>query len=130
MRQRGFIALISMLTIGAIVLAVAVGVSVRSLGENERVFGQGESAEARALSDACAETALYKLQSVFNYAGEENIMIGGGSCDILTVSGTGNTNRIVQASSTASGYTRKVSVTVAEISPVMRISTWEEVADF
>lgn len=128
--QNGFIALISILIIGAVVLAVGIGASLRSIGENKMGLSEKSSDKALSLANLCAETALMKLESVLNYSGGETITIGGDSCDILPVEGSGNLNRVVKAQSAVSEHTRKVKVEVSAISPIMQINSWKEMADF
>jgi len=130
----GFIALISVLIVGAIVLVISIGLSLRSVGETNVSLGEQESGRALALANLCAEQALMKLESVLNYAGGESVTVGSDTCDILTIGGSGNQDRTVKiqaTSTTANGtYVRKVKVEVSQISPVMQISSWEGVADF
>ena len=128
--NNGFIALISILIIGAVILTVSIGVSLRSIGETTMSLDQQESRKALALANLCAETALMRLESVLNYGGSESIMIDGETCDILLVTGSGNLSRTVKTQSTVSGYTRKIKVEVSQVSPIMQISSWEEVPDF
>lgn len=128
--DRGFIALISVLVVGALVLVVSVGVASRSLSESQSSFAEQQSGRAFSLATLCAETALLKLQNVLDYSGSESILTGGNSCSILLIGGSGNINRTLKALSTVSGYTRKVQVEISEISPVMKIDLWEVVADF
>ena len=128
--QEGFIALISILIIGAIMLAISIGLSLRSIGETNMSLAEQESHRALALANLCAEQALMKLESTLDYAGGEPITIGSESCDILTISGSGNFNRTVKTQSAVSGYTKKVRVEVSQISPTMQITSWEEVGDF
>ncbi|MEK9152193.1 MAG: hypothetical protein AAB692_02410 [Patescibacteria group bacterium] len=128
--DRGFIALISVIISGALALALAIGLSSRSIGEMQMSLGQQQSHRALALADLCAERALMKLASVLDYAGNETVTIAAGSCSIGPVSGTGNLNRVIEAQSAVSGFTRKVKVTVTRVSPVTQISAWNEVADF
>lgn len=128
--NRGFIALISILITGTLLLAIAIGVSLRSIGQTQVSLGEQESHRALALANLCAETALMKLESVLDYPGNETIIIDGESCEILTVAGGGNFNRTVKTQSTVAGYTRKITVEVPQISPDMQISSWKEVADF
>lgn len=129
-KANGFIALISILIVGAVILSISIGVSLRSLGETAISLGQQHSNRALALATVCAETALMKLESVLNYSGNESIIVNGDSCDILAVGGSGNLNRTVEAQSTVSGYTRKIRVEVGRVSPKLQISSWEEVAGF
>lgn len=128
--QKGFVALISILIIGAIVLTISIGLSLRSIGETNMSLGEQESHRALALANLCAEQALMKLENTLNYAGGEPVTIGSKSCDILTISGSGNFNRTIKTQSVVSGYTKKVRVEVSQISPTMQITSWEEVSDF
>lgn len=128
--QEGFIALISILIIGAIVLTISIGLSLRSIGETNMSLGGQESHKALALANLCAEQALMKLESTFNYTGNESVPVDGESCDILAIDGSGNFNRTIQTQSTVSNYTKKVRVVVSQISPTMQITSWEEVSDF
>lgn len=128
--QRGFIAFISVLIIGSVVLAIGIGVSLRSIGETDMSLGEQESHRALALANLCAEQALMRLESILNYAGGESITMGSESCDILAISGSGNYARTVTTQSTVSKYTKKIKVEVWQISPTMQIASWQEVADF
>lgn len=127
--NQGFIALTSILIIGALILVISVGLSLRSVSETQISLAQQEAHRALALANLCAEVALMKLESVLNYSGNETVNVDGLSCDIMSIEGSGNLNRIVKAKSTISGYTKKVKVVVSRISPVMQITSWEEVGD-
>lgn len=128
--KEGFIALISILIIGAVVLIISLGLLSRSYDETTMGFGEQESYRALSLANLCAELALIKLQSILNYAGGESIIEGGDSCDILAIEGMGNLDRTVKAQSTISKYSKKVKIEVSQISPVLKITSWEEISDF
>lgn len=124
--SHGFIALTSVLIIESLILVIAVGVLTRSITGTNISLAEQQSHRALALANICAETALLKLESVLNYSGNETITVGSDSCNIATITGSGNSNRTVQASSTISGYVRKTQVQVSTISPIMQISSWTE----
>lgn len=129
--QSGFIALISILIIGAVILTISIGLSLRSIGETNMALNEELSNRAAALSNACAEDALLKLKTNLSYAGGETIAVQSGlDCQILAVLGSGNTNRAIQTQSTVSGYTAKSQVIVSQVRPVTIISSWEKVSDF
>lgn len=130
LNKRGFIALISVLIIGAVVLMITIGLALRSQAETAISFSEQESHRALALANLCAEQALLKLENTVNYAGNESIMMDGESCEILLIDGSGNLHRTVKTQSTVSKYTKKVKVKVLQTSPVMQIVSWEEVSDF
>jgi hypothetical protein len=132
--QRGFIALTAVLIISAVVLTISIGLAVRSVGESKMSLDSQKSHRAMALANLCAETALMKLESVFQYSGDEVIMIDTEPCHILPVEGSGNLSRTVktQSTTTISGqvYVKKVKIVVSQISSEMRVTSWEEVSDF
>ena len=127
--ERGYIALISILIIGGLILMISVGVSLRSIGEMNMSLEEEKAHRALALADLCAEVGLMKIASILNYVGNESIIVAGESCDILPVEGGGN-SKTLKIKSAIAGYTRKLKVSVSQISPAMIISSWEEVADF
>ncbi|MBI4458199.1 hypothetical protein HY633_04510 [Candidatus Uhrbacteria bacterium] len=129
-QDRGYVALLSLIIVGAVVLALVVGASARSVGEARMSLGQQESHRALALANLCAERALFKLESVLNYAGDETLAIGADTCVIRPIGGSGNLNRTVEAYSTVSDYTKKVKADVTQISPSLQVGSWQEVADF
>ncbi len=128
--KNGFIALISLLIIGAVVLLIGTGLSLRSIGETNMSLAQEQSQKAGAMADLCAEQALMKLESVLNYSGNETLTVDGISCTIFTIGGVGNTNRTITVQSAVGGYARKVKLAVAQISPTMQITSWEKTPDF
>ena len=128
--HNGFVALISILIISAVVLVISLGLLNRSYEETTMGFGEQESHRALALANLCAELALIKLESILNYAGSESIIEGGESCDILPIEGVGNFNRTVKTRRTVSKYSKKVKIEITRISPELNIASWEEVADF
>lgn len=128
--KEGFIALTSVLIISSLVLLISIGLSARSISETNIAMSQQLSNKALALADACAEDALLKLRSDFNYAGNETIMINGSdSCDILSVEGSGGLNRIIKTESDVRGYKKKIRINIAQLNP-LQITSWQEVADF
>lgn len=128
--DKGYIALISVLIISAIVVLIATSASLVSIGESDMALQQNQAWESFYLSDFCAEYALMKLESVLNYSGNETVTIGGNSCVIRPISGSGNFNRTVETQSTFSNQTRKVKVQISQISPTMQITSWQGVSDF
>jgi len=129
-KNNGFIALISVVIIEALILLISIGVSLRSITESNITLDEQASNRALSLSNACAEIALMKVESVLNYNGNETIMIEGDSCEIMPLEGSGNTNRIIKTKSTIIDHTRKVKIEISQISPIMQITSWKEVADF
>lgn len=128
--NQGYIALLTVLIIGALALIVGIGSSLRSLGGSQVVSGEEFAHRALALANACAEDAIVKLKGNLSYAGGESVVVDGSdACDILNVEGTGSTDRVVNAEAFVSGYKKKVKVVISEVTPTLTISSWREVAE-
>jgi len=128
--MKGFIALTSVLVLSAILLSITISVASRSISTAEISTGNSAKHKARILARSCAEHALVELQRTLNYSGNESLTIDGESCDILSISGTGNTNRVIQAKSEVFGYIQKLEIMVSEVSPDVTITSWDEVTSF
>lgn len=83
--------------------------------------------QAQALANACAELALEKLKLDLAYVGNETLSVGTSSCQVISVTGTGNTNRVINAQATINSITRKVKVTISTVNQLTVISSWQEV---
>jgi hypothetical protein len=122
----GFIALITVLIILAIVLVVGLGVSWLSFSEAQMELKKGQSLQSFYLANLCAENALMKLKENINYSGNETIEIEGGNCQILPIEGKWTIKTI----SNFQNQVKKIKIIVSQVNPKMIISSWQEVADF
>lgn len=129
--MNGFIALTSIVILGAVILLVSIGLVLRAIDDAHMTLDEDLSNRARMLVDACAEYALLQLKRNVSYAGNETIVLGGSdSCAIFPIGGSGNEQRTIQTESVVSGYVRRVKIEVARLRPVVQINAWEDVADF
>jgi hypothetical protein len=123
--QGGYIALISVLIAGALMLLIGVGSSLRGIDTLNAVSGEESSLRALLLADACAEEALMRLKGDLAYSGNETIIVGGGkTCRILPLSGVGNVDRVAVAQGVDNNYIRNVRVDIARVNPSLMIRTW------
>lgn len=126
----GFIALVSTLVIAGVVLSVGALVMVLGLSATRTTSTLNQSIQARALANACAERALNQLQQDLSYVGGETVTLGSGSCQVMTVLGSGNINRTIQVKGTVGTVVRKVKIEVMQVNPTVQFSSWREVASF
>lgn len=126
----GFITLISVLIVSAISVVVSVMLLIRSTDAARTNTILEQSLKARALADACAERALGEIQKSASYDGNETLTLPTGSCSILSIGGSGDTNRTIKTSATVGSTTRRVRVIVQTRRPAIQATSWEEVADF
>ncbi len=129
-KNQSFVTLLSVLISMAIGISIAVSGMLLGVGFSRNALVIEQSNQAKALANACSEKALESLRENLNYAGSETVNLGQGYCHIFAVLGSGNTNRIVEASGTVNSITRKVQVDIAVVSPQIQLTDWQEVADF
>lgn len=128
--MRGYIALISVLIISAVLLLIALGASQFSLGQSTMAIQRNQSLKSYYLAQACAEEALMRLKEDLGYRGEEVLNINGASCQILRIEGSGNKDRIIKTLSNAHNQTKKIKIEIERVNPEIEIKSWQEVADF
>jgi hypothetical protein len=127
MRKPGFVALISVLIMSALGILIGSALLIRAIGRDKEYIAEEEGIRAQVAATYCAEYALMALRNSTAYAGNETTTTNDGStCSVLGVGGSGNTNRTVTATSTVLGATRRITVTVPVVSPVMSISSWQD----
>lgn len=125
----GYIALLTVMVVGAIAVAIAVTFVLLGVGLSATSFAQEQSSQAKGLANACLEEGLQRIRSSTPYTGTGTLNIGQGSCT-YTVTNLGGSNRLVIASSTVGTIIRKVKTNVTAISPKIVTNSWLEVADF
>jgi len=125
-KQNGYIALSSIIIIGAIVLILTLAVTAISLSEKISTLARDQATKSYFLANTCANIAISKLQADEYYAGSETINTSDGSCYIDQILGTGNNDREFITSSTNSGYTKMIKVFIDRIEPDTKIITIQE----
>ncbi len=128
--KNGYIALISIMIIGAIVLSLVLAITVVSLNQKFSLIGYNQSLRSYYLADACASYALIKLQNDPGYTGNETVELDENFCYIEPISGEGNNDRIIITGSQVGDYERKVEVKINQIKPETIIDTWQELTAF
>ncbi|MEY4723406.1 MAG: hypothetical protein RLZZ324_919 [Candidatus Parcubacteria bacterium] len=130
--NRGLIAILTVVLIGALILAI--GISSSLIGRTEIVqSGDFDREQAtREVVASCVDEALHRLKLNSGYVGG-TVPIGSNSCTVA-VSGSGST-RTITANATiviVNSYTKRVTVTASKRSNVANsasgwgIDTWTE----
>jgi type II secretory pathway component PulK len=140
--KKGFLVLTMVLLVCAAVLIIVTGALLRSISQVQGSADSENSLKAWSAVNACGEYALLQMiasttsttTTAANWAysgGEPLENVGGGeeTCYINTVTND-DTAKVVTASSTVSGFTRKIRLEVATNTPNIVINSWEYVADF
>ena len=129
LKNKGYIALITVLILGAVSLAIAVSLLLLGTGSALTSYTQEQSAQARSLADACSFEALNRIAMDNNFAGTRNLSLGYGTCS-FTVTNLGGANRQINATGTVGIIVRKNKITTNALTPQVTVNYWQEVADF
>lgn len=127
-RQSGYVALMSVLVVGAASLAIATALLLTAADSQRSTLVSQQSAQARNLATACAEEALQQVNSSNSYTGTGNLSLGQGSCT-YTVSNTGGSNRTITSSGTVGPVVRRLQITATVGATNITVDTWQEVAN-
>lgn len=128
--MRGYIALISILIISAVLTLIVFSASHLSISQLTMALEKNQAKESYYLAQACAEEALMKLKEDVGYRGNEVLNIDGHTCNILNVEGRGNKDRVVKTSSNAYNQVKKIKITIKEVNPLLDFKSWLQVAEF
>src|SRR4030042_5960248 len=89
-REGGFIALTSVLIIGAIVLVLGISLFHSALTDYSISTAYESGQKAAFLADYCLKEGVQKLQEDIDYIGGEEIEVNGGTCSIGPVKQIGS----------------------------------------
>ena len=129
-REQGYIALISVLIISAVLLLIASSSNLISISESDMSLQENQSWQSFYLATACAEHALMELKDNLKYTGNETLIFDNGTCDILPVEGKGSKNRVIKVLGNAYNQTRKIKIEINKVNPRMEIKSWTNITDF
>jgi hypothetical protein len=124
--KRGFIAATSVIIIGAVIVLLIIGMLSGARSEIERGTAKEKGTSALSLANLCMEIVLERLRENPNYRQEtqEKIDVVGGSCYILSVTGTGKIT--AKTKGEVEGHARKIKAEVT-ISNKVKIIDWREI---
>jgi hypothetical protein len=125
--KKGYVMLITMLIISAVGLAISISSILLGLGFSNSSFSLEKSAKAKYYSSACAEVALQAIWDS-DFTGSDNLSFADGSC-LYEVIDLGGDNRTINAIGVSGTVTRKNQISIDQLSPFIRITAWQEVAD-
>ena len=127
-KESGYIALISVLVIGAIGLSVTIGILLIGMGVSRSSFVYRQSMQALGLADACAEEALQQIRSNTAFTGTSSLTLGSGTCS-YTVASTGGSTNSITAFGTVGTVIRRVAISTSANTPRILISSWQETSN-
>ena len=130
--QNGYIVLISVVMLGAVGAAVASSLVLLSLADSQTSQSMGQSLQARAAAESCAETALNSLRENPGYGGDETLAWDTAQCVISPVEFSDPVYTI-RAQGSGDNFVIRLEITARRQEgppPAMEIDSWQEVPQF
>ena len=122
----GFVILISVLVIGAVGLTLTTSLLWLGTGVSKTSLAILQSNQAKALASACAEEALQRVKANTKFTGSGSLTLGQGGCS-YSVANQGKQGKLISTTGTVATVVRKVSVTVSQLTPQIKLGSWQEV---
>jgi hypothetical protein len=123
----GYIALLTVLIVGAAATAIALTLLLTGVDSQRSALIDQQTAQARQLTNACAEEALQVVHDSTGYTGTNNLTLSTGSCT-YTVTNTGASTRTISTSATINNVVRRTTVYVTIGASNISITSWQEVS--
>lgn len=127
--NKGFVTLISVLTLGAVSLSIVLSLLFLGTDYTRTNTDTIRFSQAKYATETCVEEALERIRDSIPYSGIDTLILNNGSCT-LEVTSTGGENRIIKATGVIGNSTRKIQITIDQITPTINIASWEELANF
>lgn len=126
--QSGFVAIVTLVLMAALVSILAYSAGSLGLGELNMSFTSQKGLEALSVADGCADEVLRRFRINANYgisAGTLVYILSYGSCTVDVVD-LGGGQRRVTILGTASQYNKKIEIVVSTSGSDVNIVSWEE----
>ncbi len=127
--NRGYIALLSVIVVGAIGTAVMLSIMLIGISTSKTDFAVQQSGSAKVLASSCGEEALQKILETGTTSSTANLIIGSGTCSYVITSQNGQ-NITINATGITGTLSSKVKIVVSTTTPAIILSSWQEVGDF
>lgn len=125
----GYIAIINVIVVSAIVLLIGLSLVSTSTNNNQASVLNLHSHQAQFAANSCLEFALQNLRNDSLFVGEVDLVLADYSCH-YSVAETGVNNWILQGESQVGDVTERWEVVVDQIFPQINIQSWQRVAEF
>lgn len=124
--ENGYIALISVLIIGAVSLTSALVMLTTGVDNQQLSAVEKNSDQSLRLAEACIEEALQQYHDSTTYTGTNNLTLGAGTCS-YTVTSTGSSSRTIDATATVNGLVKKLRVYATIGGSSISVTSWQDV---
>ncbi len=123
--QKGYVALLGVIVIGAAATTIAVSLLIAGADFARMGLSLEQSAQSRALVDACAEEALQNIRDNEDFSGNGSLTLEGDACDYSVAIEEGE-NRTIQVNAQVDQVTRKLEIKLNQLNPKLNVTSWQE----
>ena len=124
--EAGYVALLSVLVVGAAATAVALALLVSGSDAQRSNLVEQQSKQARGLAVACAEEALLQVHDNIAFSSTNTLLtLGQGTCT-YTVTVTAPTIRMIAARGTVGNVVKNIQTYVTINTSSVSVTTWQE----
>lgn len=127
--RKGYVALLSVLIIGAIGVVSMVSVLLSGVSVSRTGFALQQSGSAKAIASSCGEEALQQILETGTTSSSGSLIIGTDTC-AYTITSQNGENITVNATGQVGTLTSKIQIIIATTTPAILLSSWKEVGDF
>lgn len=124
--NRGFIALMSVIIIAAILLTVVTTVSFSGYRSRFNIYSSELKNISASIAEACVNTAVLKLSEDWNYEGNETLSVNGTDCAVFPVALIGQVPQVLKVQTVYQNSYTNLKIIVGD-SPFGIIS-WQEIS--
>lgn len=137
-KQKGYIALLTVLIVMAVVIVSATTVAFLSIGEGQSGFALFKGEDTLTFAEGCTEDALLKARANASFGdpvgSEVTIVHEGSSCKIKVISKDASPTFTwimrIQTDITTTKYNRIIEVVFNRTPTVITLTSWKEVTTF
>ncbi len=105
-RQSGFVVLTSVIVLSVVLLLLAQTLSIAGYFQGSGALNFELKERSYALAYTCIDSAFYKISQDLDYAGNETLTIGSGTCHIDTIVYQNNQSTITSSATYGNNTTR------------------------
>lgn len=124
LKDSGYIALITVVILGAVVAVIAVSLVLLGLGHTRTSLSEIQSANALSAANSCAEEALKKIRMQHLYTGTGGLTLADSTCTYTVLATT--TSSIVAVGISGS-VTRTIDIDLSARTPNIIFTNWQDI---
>lgn len=125
--QSGFILLMSSIVLSAVLVAVVFSLSFSGFFTRFNLLDSANKESSLGLAEACAQIAVLKKQQDMAYLGNETIMVGSESCQVLPIENLGS-EVLIKTRAEDGGAISNIQINLNFAN--LEVLRWREVANF